>query len=442
MIYLHEFYKNKLREHVSETINVEYGLFSIKYTRLEEMPPFNSFGLYSWKYSHGPIEAHFYFEDTLLFTKCFTNSPSMVMYGDGKTKENTFFTFNEKLKLNVYNMMNEFIVTKIDNESCYYFTEFARVNDKFALLISQEPCTYDPLTYLVDLDLFFSNEHIEKSRVHVPLSDESGEIITLQPVVANDEGFIVMNRHSIQTSYTFKKENLVTYDDVFQLNVDFYENTNNFDMNDLENVFKLENTQLDITNDVISLEKITDDKKNAIFKSIATIYDQKQNQITHNLQVEKTCCILKPDIISKTSSASIIQTIISNRPINEFDYIIRSIMTNGFKIVKYKVFRFDCETIDQFYEEHVGKEFYPRLKEFMMSGECVVLVLESVDAIRKLRQLIGPTNVEKARSIAPHTLRAIYGNPMHSSANAVHGSDSANSAQREINFFKMSDDTN
>ena len=84
----------------------------------------------------------------------------------------------------------------------------------------------------------------------------------------------------------------------------------------------------------------------------------------------------------------------------------------------------------EFYAEHVAKPFYPELEGFMVSGPVVVLCLEGENAILAWRDLMGATNPEKA---APGTLRAKYGESF--TANAVHGSDSPESAARELGFF-------
>jgi len=84
----------------------------------------------------------------------------------------------------------------------------------------------------------------------------------------------------------------------------------------------------------------------------------------------------------------------------------------------------------QFYAEHVAKPFYPELEAFMVSGPVVVLCLEGDNAILRWRDLMGATNPAKA---APGTLRAKYGEGF--TENAVHGSDSPESAARELSFF-------
>ena len=88
------------------------------------------------------------------------------------------------------------------------------------------------------------------------------------------------------------------------------------------------------------------------------------------------------------------------------------------------------EVCQEFYQEHVGKPFYPTLEAFMVEGPVVLLCLEGADAIVRWRDLMGATDPAKA---APGTLRAKYGESH--TRNATHGSDSPASAARELGFF-------
>ena len=83
-----------------------------------------------------------------------------------------------------------------------------------------------------------------------------------------------------------------------------------------------------------------------------------------------------------------------------------------------------------FYAEHEGRPFFEDLKKFMTSGPVFVQVLEGENAISLNRELMGNTDPKQA---APGTIRADYANSID--ANAVHGSDSPESAAREINYF-------
>ncbi len=88
------------------------------------------------------------------------------------------------------------------------------------------------------------------------------------------------------------------------------------------------------------------------------------------------------------------------------------------------------EVCQEFYQEHVGKPFYPSLEAFMVEGPVVLMCLEGENAILRWRDLMGATDPAKA---APGTLRAKYGE--NHTRNATHGSDSPASATRELGFF-------
>lgn len=128
---------------------------------------------------------------------------------------------------------------------------------------------------------------------------------------------------------------------------------------------------------------------------------------------ERTLALIKPDANGLHKSA-----------------IISRIQDEGFIIVKESEVKLSPEVTSEFYKEHKGKEFYERLVEWMSSAPIYAMVLEKEDAIRSWRELAGPTNAEKAREVAPNSIRALFGTD--GSQNAVHGSDSVASAEREI----------
>jgi len=90
----------------------------------------------------------------------------------------------------------------------------------------------------------------------------------------------------------------------------------------------------------------------------------------------------------------------------------------------------DSELANTFYAEHIGKSFFPQLKSFMLSGKIVGAILSREDAIVKLRELVGNTNFEKA---APGTIRFLFADSF--TENAVHASDSPESAERETGLI-------
>ncbi|KAJ3101241.1 Thioredoxin domain-containing protein 3 [Phlyctochytrium bullatum] len=110
--------------------------------------------------------------------------------------------------------------------------------------------------------------------------------------------------------------------------------------------------------------------------------------------------------------------------------IVEAIVADGFVIVKEEEVRFTKEKAEEFYKEHAGKGFYEELTSWMSSAPIYALVLQKEDGIAAWRALAGPTNSEKARESSPASVRARFGTD--GSKNAVHGSDSPASAEREI----------
>ncbi|OHS97937.1 hypothetical protein TRFO_35732 [Tritrichomonas foetus] len=110
--------------------------------------------------------------------------------------------------------------------------------------------------------------------------------------------------------------------------------------------------------------------------------------------------------------------------------VVERITEEGMQIIQMKTMRFDNDFADQFYSEHVGKEFYPTLQKYMTSGPIVALDLAGPDAIAHWRKIIGPTKKEVALETSPNSLRALYARS--TTENLCHGSDSIQSAIREI----------
>ena len=132
------------------------------------------------------------------------------------------------------------------------------------------------------------------------------------------------------------------------------------------------------------------------------------------MNIQRTLSIIKPDAVSK----------------NVIGKIISRFEDNGLKIVAGKLLSLSEEMAAGFYAEHEGRPFFKALIEFMTSGPIFVQVLEGEDAVIKNRELMGSTNPEEAD---PGTIRADFAKSID--ANAVHGSDSLESAAREINYF-------
>ena len=132
------------------------------------------------------------------------------------------------------------------------------------------------------------------------------------------------------------------------------------------------------------------------------------------MAVERTLSIIKPDAVGK----------------NIIGKIYSRFETNGLQIVAAKMLRLSDAVAGGFYAEHRERPFFAALIEFMTSGPVVVQVLEGEGAIAKNRELMGATNPKDA---AAGTIRADFAASID--ANAVHGSDSPESAAREIAYF-------
>ena len=132
------------------------------------------------------------------------------------------------------------------------------------------------------------------------------------------------------------------------------------------------------------------------------------------MTIQRTLSIIKPDATSK----------------NIIGKIIDRFEQNGLKIIAGKLIHMDKEKAAGFYAEHDGKPFFPNLVEYMTSAPVFVQVLEGDNAVSKNRELMGATNPNDAD---PGTIRADFAETID--ANAVHGSDSVESATREIAYF-------
>ena len=130
--------------------------------------------------------------------------------------------------------------------------------------------------------------------------------------------------------------------------------------------------------------------------------------------MEKTLSIIKPDAVSK----------------NVLGKILDRFESSGLKIVAIKMLHLDQDMAEGFYAEHKGKPFFDKLINFMTSGPVVVQGLIGENAIKANRELMGNTNPEEAAS---GTIRSDFAESID--ANAVHGSDSSESAEREISYF-------
>ncbi len=132
------------------------------------------------------------------------------------------------------------------------------------------------------------------------------------------------------------------------------------------------------------------------------------------MAVEKTLSIIKPDATEK----------------NVIGQILSRFESNGLTIKALKMLTLSKEMAAEFYDIHKERPFFGELVEYMTSAPVVVSVLEGEGAVMKNRELMGATDPKEAE---PGTIRADFATDI--SANAVHGSDSVDNAQREIGIF-------
>jgi len=131
---------------------------------------------------------------------------------------------------------------------------------------------------------------------------------------------------------------------------------------------------------------------------------------------ERTLVVIKPDAYEKK------------------DQIKERINREGFMIIAERRVNLTPEQVSVFYAEHSQKKFYTNLMQYMSSGPVLVLALEGKDVVRRWRTVMGPTNPIEARQHYPNSIRAVFGGDSIET-NAVHGSDSVESAKRELAFF-------
>ena len=131
--------------------------------------------------------------------------------------------------------------------------------------------------------------------------------------------------------------------------------------------------------------------------------------------VEETLVLVKPDGVARGLTGE----------------ILRRIEAKGYSLVDLKMVQADRELLAKHYAEHEGKPFFDRLVAFITSAPALVMVFEGPDDTwRVVRTMIGATNPAEA---APGTIRGDLAIEMD--GNLVHGSDSADAAQREIAIF-------
>ena len=131
-------------------------------------------------------------------------------------------------------------------------------------------------------------------------------------------------------------------------------------------------------------------------------------------KIEQTLSIIKPDAVERNLD-------------NEIKEIFK---TNGFKIIKEKKIQIEKSEAEKFYKVHESKPFYNDLCSYLSSGPIVVMILEKENSVLANREIMGATNPKDAKE---GTIRKKYG--ISIDKNSVHGSDSAENAKIEIDFF-------
>jgi len=142
------------------------------------------------------------------------------------------------------------------------------------------------------------------------------------------------------------------------------------------------------------------------------------------MALEKTLAIIKPDAVANDFTGN----------------ILALIEKSGLSIIAAKMLHLSLGKAEELYAEHQGRPFYNPLLNFMTSGPVMVQVLEGENAMQILRNLMGATVPKEA---AAGTIRNLYAEHEFNGEvheNAIHGSDSVESAQREIDFFFKEDE--
>lgn len=129
---------------------------------------------------------------------------------------------------------------------------------------------------------------------------------------------------------------------------------------------------------------------------------------------ERTFSIIKPDAVKAGKTGE----------------ILARLEKAGFKLVAARLRHLSRREAEGFYHVHRQRPFFGSLTEFMSSGPCLALVLEGENAIARLREVMGATDPARA---APGTIRKDFAASIE--ANAIHGSDAAETAQFEIGYF-------
>lgn len=110
--------------------------------------------------------------------------------------------------------------------------------------------------------------------------------------------------------------------------------------------------------------------------------------------------------------------------------IVQKLESSGLKIQEGRLMRMSESVCKTFYQEHKERSFFNSLVEFMLSGPVFIMALSGVNAVAKARKVMGHTDPAQAEE---GTIRALYGESIE--RNSIHGSDSLESAKRELNLI-------
>ena len=130
--------------------------------------------------------------------------------------------------------------------------------------------------------------------------------------------------------------------------------------------------------------------------------------------MEQTFALIKPNAMKKQKAGAIIQ----------------KFQQGGLSLVGLKMLQLSKLQCQEFYQEHKDRPFFQQLVDFISSAPVIALALQGPGAVLKAREIMGDTNPKKAKQ---GTIRYEYGESI--GENAVHGSDSLNSAKRELDLF-------
>ncbi|MCD6547874.1 MAG: nucleoside-diphosphate kinase [Thermodesulfobacterium sp.] len=130
--------------------------------------------------------------------------------------------------------------------------------------------------------------------------------------------------------------------------------------------------------------------------------------------MERTLVMIKPDGVER----------------NLIGKIISIFEEKGLRVVALKKLKLSKEQAKVFYIVHKDRPFYESLTDYISSGPVVAMVLEGENSIKKVREIMGATNPQEAEE---GTIRKLFG--VNKEKNTVHGSDSPESAEKEIKFF-------